>query len=93
MLRKDAGIWQEFFTEEGDAYYYNSRTGEAVVEKPPAFIQDWLDAQDPEELIAVSKSGRVGGPWTEHVYTEVEEEEEEGRGTKRHLEIQILPPL
>ena len=64
--RMDAGLWSEFKDEEsGTLYYINNDTGERQDAKPDTFIQDFLDAQDPDKLEEESTPGRVGGPFTE----------------------------
>lgn len=49
--------WSEHFALDGRPYYYNSRTGESVWERP-AQLQPALPAVDP----ALMHSGFVGGP-------------------------------
>jgi hypothetical protein len=41
--KKSADVWQQLFDDKGNAYYYNSTTGESKWEAP-----EWVEETDPE---------------------------------------------
>ncbi len=66
-LRKNAGLWQEYFDEEAQcAYYYNTDTAESQFRAPRDFLLDWIETKERDgSLDAESVPGRTGGPWEE----------------------------
>jgi hypothetical protein len=66
-VRKNAGMWQEYWDEEAKcAYYYNTDTAAAQYDAPPDFLLDWVEIKAQEgRLEAESIPTRKGGPWEE----------------------------
>ena len=66
-VRKNAGLWQEYYDETArTAYYYNTDTAESQFSPPTDFLLDWIEMKEQDGVLDVeSVAGRSGGPWEE----------------------------
>jgi len=87
-MRKNAGLWHEYYDEHArTAYYYNTDTGESQFQPPPDFLLDWIEVKEQDGVLdAESIPARSGGPWEEftllrpNIFTDnVKKEREEAR--------------